>query len=392
MKVAKKNLCTAFALVITLAFLFLHVPDVYPTELSVEEKAISIITDVAKLDMTKYNLNLSNHTFDQYGGKPKEYLKYTLESNGNKLQVYFTFINKTLTNYALYQVDGSDFSPLYAQPLPASSLDVAKSFLQRYQIFSNTLTVQEARNILDTVTEVKTMNATVGNLKMRIIVMDNNSTHIEWKRVINGLEFWTGLSIRIRNGVLDHFNDESSFYRIGSADVKISQEEAIRIAWEEAKTYTSLKIWMGDTYEIIPFSLKEEPTTVRLQINTRDMEPFTMYPFWYIRFGAEKIQYGVNGVEVGVWADTGEVPYSHLTGYFGTISETENPTDTTPDSSSPEPDTENSTDSTSGSQTSPEFQLESNTNPPLTAYLIVATAATTIAVAVAAVALKKRSK
>lgn len=314
MKNLKKIFLIAPPLMVAM-FLFLvlvEAPSFYPAESSVEEKALSVMTDVIGLDLKKYNVELysnSSETPEDLGGLVQEHVAYTLEFAGSKILVIFTFLDGTLIHWSLGQFDALPLSPLYVQPLPTNTLDVVKDALQRYQAYSKAAIVQEARNVLDTVTELKTMNATVGNLKMQV-TEGNSFTNIDWVRTINGLEFPTGLSIRLTNGVIDTFTDQSRFFKIGSSDVNISREEAVRIAWEEAKTFTTVDIWLGNGYGTFPFRVKEEPWIVRLQVGTAN---FTSYPYWYVWFVADPEVHCVTGVEVYLRADTGEIAYSRTT-------------------------------------------------------------------------------
>lgn len=301
-------LVSALIIVVLLALIFV-VPSFYSSELTTEEKALSIMTDVIGLDLTKYNVELYHNSSEFYNELLRENIDYTLESNESKIRVMITFANHTLAHWDLDQIDSSPLSPLYVQPLPTNTLDVVKDALQKYQAYSKASIVEEACSVLDTVTELKTMNATVGDLKMRIIENDW-FTNIDWVHTINGLEFPIGLSIRLTHGVIDGFNDQSRFYKIGSADVIISREEAIRIARDEAKNYSTVNLWGIGAFR---FRVKEEPSIVRLQIGTAN---FTMYPCWHVWFAADPEVYSVTGVEVHLRADTGEIVYSSTTQGF----------------------------------------------------------------------------
>lgn len=382
MKTTKRSLCIAMVLALTIAFAFVQANVVAAEELKVEDDALVFIEDIVGLDMTKYaveGFSRNAQTPDNYAGLVREYVSYTLQSAEGKTTVTFTYVNNTLVRWS---IDPFGNSPLYIQASPDSPLELAKGFLQRYQTHSKMTLIQEALSVLDAVSEMKTQNVTAGDLKLRITVQ-GNSTHFTWMRTINGLDFPTGLSIRVKDGVLDTFTDETSFRRISSADVNISQEEAVGIAWERAKTITTLNISLGDTNKIVPFSLKQEPKIVQLQIQNR--EPFAGCPFWYIQFSAEEIQYGINGVEAGVWADTGELVYAHTVGYQGVISDPENTTTQTGTpviTGTPSPSTQSDNEQT---------QSKSDTNPSSNA-VIIALAASIVAIIVITTAILKRRK
>jgi hypothetical protein len=294
-------------LVVMFLFLVVVAPStLQQSELSAEEKALIVMTDVIGLDLTKYNVEHYNNNSRFYDGLFRENVDYTLEANGSKIQVLLTFHNCTLIQWSINTFEGS---PIYAKPLAAKPLDVAKETLRRYQEYANVPIVQEARDVLDFVTDLKTTNVTLGDLKMRIYEV-NSFPHIDWVRAVNGLDFTTGLDIRFTNGILDSFTDRSSFFKIGSADVNISRDEAVRIALTEAKTYSSVNLWGIGTFR---FRVKEEPFIVQLQVGTAN---FTMYPYWDIWFPADPEVYSITGVKVYIRADTGEITYSSTTQGF----------------------------------------------------------------------------
>ena len=296
--------------VVILSLILVVVPLFDSAELTVEERALSIISDVIGIDLSRYNVELYNNNSEIYDGLFREYVDYTLESNESELQVMITFGNHTFTHWDLTQINSSTLSPpVYVAPLPDNTLDVVKETLQRYHAYFESSIVEEALNVLDTVTELRTMNATVGDLKMRVTERDA-SMNIDWVRTINGLDFPTGLSINLANGVIDGFADQSRFFKIGSADVNISREEAISIARDEAKKYSSVNLWGIGT---LRFRVKEEPLIVSLRVGTGN---FTMYPLWYIWFPADPEVHSITGVEVYMRADTGEITHSSTTQGF----------------------------------------------------------------------------
>lgn len=168
---------------------------VYPEELNagLENEALSIITDVIGLDLTKYDAKLYKHNMVSFDNNSpvQESISYILEADESKIRVSLAFINQTLIRWGLSPFNSSQLSPIYSQPLPTNKIEAARDVLERYQAYSKSPIIQEARSILDTVTETETMNITVGNLKMRIIE-DENRFSIDWVRIVNGLEFGTG--------------------------------------------------------------------------------------------------------------------------------------------------------------------------------------------------------
>jgi len=318
MKIFNKNLYGAgLVLAAVLVFSFVQVGCVSASEKRVQNTAIAVMTEVVGLNMEKYEIELLSNTTDYpgfCGGLVRDSLTYNIEAVGSKAQIVCTFINKTLTRFAMYPLEGS---LLYAQPLSPDLLTATKTLLNRIQAYFGASHIQEARNILEKVTEIKTMNVTTENLKLIINEFDDNLSLMWWK-TINGIDFPYGLSIKFNNGQLKGFSDDSNLYQIGTADVNVSREDAIRTTKKLSKDHTTLNVSTGNgDYKKMTLNLTDEHTVVELQIGTR--EPFTYYPLWYVRLYAETSIGGTDGFQAGIWADTGEIAYSQLTSHHGVI-------------------------------------------------------------------------
>jgi hypothetical protein len=125
-----------------------------------------------------------------------------------------------------------------------------------------------------------------------------------------------------------------------------------------------------------------------------------LYPLWTINFYFNKLYYNAYGIQVGIWGDTKEVFYCESLITLGSSSAgnpTAAPSNLQPDNTqpvpSPTPAETNPVNPTAPATTpTPDTQLttEGDTSPPVNTYLIAGTAAIGIAVAAAAVTLKKR--
>ena len=365
MKTFKKNLYGAgLVLAAVIVFSFVQLGCVSASEKSVQDMGIAVMTKVVGLDMEKYEIELLSNTTDYpdyCGGLVRDSLTYNIEAVGSKAQIVCTFINKTLTRFAMYPLEGS---LLYAQPLSSDSLTATKTLLHRLQAYSGASHIQEARSILEKVTEIKTMNVTTDNLKLIISEVDDNLSLMWWKTV-NGIDFPYGLSVKFNNGQLKGFSDDSKFYQIGNADVNVSREDAIRTTKELSKDHTTLNVSTGNgDYKEMTLNLTDEHMVVELQIGNR--ESFTYYPLWYVRLYAETSIGGTDGFQAGIWADTGEIAYSQLTSHHGVI---------------PLEDSSNQVPT----------QSQNSSDPNLIPYLLVGLLATTI-VATILLIQKRRSK
>jgi len=341
MKIFGNKFYSALALAIILTILFVQMPNAYSTELTVQEKALSVISDVVGLDVTKYDVEFSHYSSefpDDYGGLVQEDVGYSLESAGSKIQVAFVFVNKTLSWCMLYGLEGSSLPPFYAQPLPNNTLDATKVILQRLYTYSGASHLEMIRDSMDTVSDINSVNATIGNLKRLVTVKTNiiprNATYtytstrtsIYFKYTVNGADSPKSVNIHFRNGVLIGFGDGWNIFTIGNESVNISKEEAINIAREQANNSTTAELNFGNQ-------------SVRADLHLSPREPFTLYPFWFVELPLYYPNSTITGWQLGIWADTGEIEYSHPTGVHGTVPLTENPSEspTNPESTSTEP-------------------------------------------------------
>jgi hypothetical protein len=221
--------------------------------------------------------------------------------------------------------------------------------------------------VLDTVSEVKAMNVTAGNMKLKI-VETGVFVDFTWLKVINGVDFPYGLSVNFQNGELKSFSDKSRLYKIGSSNLNISREQAIQITKNQAKNYTDIEVPNGDgTFTQVQLNLTDEHIVVELQPANR--EPLTLYPLWYVKLYADKPYGGIYGFQAGIWADTGEVAYAQLVSYHGEIG----------DSGSPD-------------QSSTQQQPQNNSTDSSPIYLIAGIAMTAIALGSAFAIFKRRRK
>ncbi|MDH5691215.1 MAG: hypothetical protein OEY81_07300 [Candidatus Bathyarchaeota archaeon] len=298
----------------------------YSEEWSAPDETLIFLTDVIGFDMIKYNAQLSDYHVEypsDYGGLTQEEVIYTLESARSKLFVGCVFINKTLAVYGLKVLEGS---PLYVQPQPANVLDATKGLLDRYQTYSGASHLQEMQDMLDIVTEIANMTTISGNVKFQMSV-SGNLTSISWMYTCNGIDFIVKkIGVSFKNGALRGFQNNWDLYKVGSTDVNVSEEEAIRIARERAKDYM-VNVWPGPDVEL---DLVEEPLITRLT-GSRGREPLTLYPFWFVELYFNKVYNNSYAMQVGIWADTGEIEYCHATGFMGGSPDGETPTTPTTD-------------------------------------------------------------
>jgi hypothetical protein len=374
MKPSKKNICMLLLFVAFLMFLLAQAPMVHSEEMDTPKKALAFLTDVVQFDTNKYNVTLAGYKLS-YPTPPllsdppviaQEDLKYTLEHEGSKVNAIFGFKNGIFWWCNIYVVEGI---ALYSEPQPESEIAKAEGVLERYHAYNGVQNFQVTRALLDTLTKTESTIVTLGNTKLEV-TQDTNSTRFEWSQIYNGIDTTT-LNIRFLNGTLRSFTNSLCLETIGGTDVNISETQAIKIAVERAKNFS----WKAGTdpdnmTEVKDFTILESPVKAELSMQPR--EGTTLYPYWMVDLYLDKVYPGgVSSVEVGLWADTGEIHLIQELSYGGS---TQPETTTTP---SAEPTT----------------QPQSNTPTASNMNLAVgAAAATIVAIALVTIAVKKRSK
>lgn len=283
-----------------------------PSQLTAQDKilldnALSFLTNVAKLNTSSYNVevfvdNIPGFNYDKT-------LKFNFSSAESKIDVLCLFKNNSLFWCTIYPVKGP---PAFTTPKSSDVLTTARDVLDSLQAFSAKDYLPTMRSMLDSVTELKSSKTTVGDLTQEIIVSGNVVT-ISWEPFANGLSHpQNKLILEFQDGYLRFFCDYLDVYKIGSAEVKISEQEAIRIAMEHARAYS----WVQDGKTISNANVLDSPVIANISLQNRGDN--TLYPFWDIWLPLDKMYPGgVTAFHVGIWADTGEVEFITPIGYGG---------------------------------------------------------------------------
>ena len=282
-----------------------------PSQSTASQKALSIMSSVVGLDVAKYNASQTVDSNGSYlGVLPAEIVRYTLNSNGSKLDVMDTFANGSLQMIDVLENNGS---PQITQPA-TSAVGMAKAFLLNYQNYSSHTFYGQLASMLDNVNPDTNLTAISGNLKFNVTESGSSIT-FTWSYTSSGIDaVYKGVSLEYENGFLQNFVDTWNLYPIGSTAVNLSEAEAESIAMQNAKTY-SWKVGSGnETYVVNRFNVTQ-PIVEQLIFceagnasGARSDDPLTLYPAWRIGVGLDKFYPGnVYGIYVDVWADTKQV-------------------------------------------------------------------------------------
>jgi hypothetical protein len=137
------------------------ISQVHAAEMTTQQKGLSILGNVVGLDLSKYATNLKECSGDSYlGVVPQENIHCTLESNGSKVDVLYTFANGNLRMIHVLESKGSpQLTKTATKPIQLGNatlqvidlLGTAKGFLNDYQNYSGKSFYGDLRSMLENV-------------------------------------------------------------------------------------------------------------------------------------------------------------------------------------------------------------------------------------------------
>ena len=267
------------------------------------DDAINFLEDVIQFDTGKYQATLLSDTVEHrsdLGGVAEENLRYSLIDSESQIDVILRFRNQKLSRYACL----FEGSPVYSQPQPYTMLDAAKGLMDRFSSFEDTSYLQDMRAMLDSVEETDNAEIVEGNIKLTVSI-SGSSAEFLWQYTENGVDFSPkSVSLIYENGVLKELTDGFFLFTIETTQVTIAtEEEAIAIARNAVEDFT----WTADGVVVSDFTVLTEPVLATFHPTLRT-NSLALVPYWEVRLYLDKVYAGgVNHIDVGVWADTGEV-------------------------------------------------------------------------------------
>jgi len=268
------------------------------------DKALVFLRAVVHLDMTKYFASLEGNTVEyraDWDGIVEELLRYSLTYEGSKVDVTLRFRNDTLSSYYLQVIEGT---PYYSQLQPNEIIDAAKDILDRYHEYSGASHLEAMKSMLETVNETGDFETTSGNIKLSR-ASGRSTIKIQFMYTTKNIDFQAkSVVLTFDNyGFLESLTDDWPLFRVGSTELNISKDEAIRIAMDSAKDCT----WTVNGEVINNFTLVEASATAELWPHSRE-EALALIPYWYVTIDLDRVYpEQVDRIAVGLWADTGEV-------------------------------------------------------------------------------------
>ena len=290
-------------------------PTVGAAEVTLPKKGLAILNDVIGLDLTKYTITTRELQATQQtsylGVIPKEDVEYDLKSGESNLRILDTFVDGELQMIHVLENDGQPkLAELFDKP---NAVEMAKSFLSNYQTYAEDVVYGEMKSTLDCVDASKNFTRTIGSTQLNVSAIDSYTT-FKWTYTTNGVVAHTKfLALGFTNGFLTAFVNNWQLYSIGSTSIQLSREEAVAIALDTARNHSWSAQLEEDTLDVANLNEKRTSWTAlvfdgSLGANeTRSEDPLMLYPVWCIALTLNKWYGQLYGIQVDIWADTGEV-------------------------------------------------------------------------------------
>jgi hypothetical protein len=316
-------------------FLLVQTPNVYAEQETVKEKVLNAMRDVAGIDVDKYTVTVYNYRsgpipeFEKnYKGEEEIYL--TLKSAESQIGVLAECVNNHILCMNIYIESGSSSTVHYVNKLSGDSLAATREVLYRLQKFTGNSVISDMSKIMESVKNVEDIaGKTFGNIKCVVFTdpynVNSNGVHpvnsIYFMDSSNGAESPRSIGFHFNDDFFKGFHDAWDLYSVSGADVKVSREQAIAIAREQAIVAA----------ESAPLEFpSDRPVIAELHMISRG-ETFMLYPFWFVEVPlVYSSDLTINAWQTGVWADTGEIEYGHPVGGYGVMPDTNNPESPSP--------------------------------------------------------------
>ena len=266
------------------------------------DKVPSLLQNVAQIDTSRYMVKLLDNTigyisdFQVY----EEILKYSFLGSKSDLIAQFKFRENHFYRYDLTL--GED-SVVYIKPQSGDILQVAKNALDNYKIYSGDSYLDDMISLIDQVSQAENTTITAGNLKLKITLI-GGTADFHWMESIQGIDFSAkGVRMTFTNRVLTLMVDGYFLFTVGSTNLAVTQDSAIQIAKDYAKTLT----WTIGGQQVTGFTTIDTPVSVELLPHPRP-KSVALVPYWYVTLRLDQTYSGgINQIAIGVFADNGEI-------------------------------------------------------------------------------------
>jgi hypothetical protein len=342
-----KRILVSVLIVVLLASIFTGLSLATSSEITMLDFTNDFLSGVIGLDMTAYSLAPPPSTFqhpnptisDRYQTTMSELASVDFAgpsidyaSNEGRLHFSVYFQYGQLTRVNIDPIISNSY--IYTQPPASDILSQTQAILQRYkEYFTRTHNqdnsfVAPMQIVLSNHNDLSPTNVTIDNINFQVS-KTGDRTRIQWIYTEDGVSMsWKRVEVDFYRNILETFLDSWSYYKVSGLSA-ISADEATKIAREAAQKVelhignvngTIRTISVSDllngrvdvSFSMLPYSGTNKDFPTRIERNAS-----TLYPYWQFQFSFNKTIVGNEGVQVGVWGDTGEIIYASGYGYLG---------------------------------------------------------------------------
>ncbi len=317
-KDSKRKLTSITLLLILLLIASAYIsllPTVNAAEPNLQEKALSVLSDVVDLNTEEYATSQSTQRDNQFLSHPQTETSTYLASAESSLRVTCSYVKDTLKLVYLSDLEGE----LSLRQAVNNTVDMAKGLLERYKTYSGASVYGKFASMLNDIELNVDKTKYAENVKLDVSGSEPNRVSYMWTYVdSNGVPAEKKNVILIyEKGAFKGFFNNWPLYTIAETESKFSAEQATELAIEASRNFSyPVKFDNGTEIMVSGFSIDPESLgeAKLIYVNSvqqefaRDGDPDRLYLAWYVPLGFDRFYPGdVNGMTVILWADTGEV-------------------------------------------------------------------------------------
>ena len=264
--------------------------------------------NVIQLDLSKYIVRLTYDTEGISNDFSADYLSYGFTHWGDgsvtTANTTFTITNDTVTSFSLEPTGG----PLFFTSPISNNIGSTKKIMQNYQTWTNDSDVNKMISLLNTAGSERNFTEISDNIDLKILTT-SEQTSFNWSYTYNGVDY-SSVNLGFQNiygRPFIIFSDNRGIYQIGNTKINISQQQAIQIAEDYARTIT-YPLNYGNGTIIIVKDLNVNETNIIANLSTTSKDSATLYPYWNVQIPLDHNYPGKTyAVTVSIWADNGTV-------------------------------------------------------------------------------------
>ncbi|RLI20548.1 hypothetical protein DRO54_06020 [Candidatus Bathyarchaeota archaeon] len=274
------------------------------TEDSLESVSINFLENVAGFNMTIYNVeSFETFTARSWDQHLETHVHIILKNGDEQIDVHLTFVDGAFWSYDISLPP--DQTLLGSEKSLSDYLILAKRAVQNFGALVNLTWCEDYANMIS---ENIAGDSTIENQNaiLEVVYNENCSTQLDTLRYVKFRWFdkkdnftIPRLSLALsKTGLVTTFLRNLCY--VATTEVDISEEEAISIARSYAESYAA-----KHNLNIVSVN-----ATLKLERDwkwTRGSDNYAMYPGWLVFFTFDRVENGVIGYSVLIWADSGTV-------------------------------------------------------------------------------------